>query len=117
MRAKMQSKSGTLSEQRPDMCKQRMEKIQQLLADALQQPDPLQANLGVAVSDLMSMGFWLKQAIDELLASEADPLQHFQKVSAPLEAYLKITRQWDRLVQLDRRLTDGRRNDAEPESR
>jgi hypothetical protein len=70
---------------------------------------PLRANLGGEAGNLMRMGLRLEQAIDKSLARSTDVLQQAKGISAAMEIYLKITRQWDRLLQLDNRIADGER--------
>ena len=65
------------------------------------------ADLGAETGNLTSMGLHLRQAIGESLAGSPDVLKQVEKISPALGAHLKITRQWDRLVQLDRRLSEG----------
>ena len=47
----------------------------------------------------------LKDAIDQALQDDLDFRSAFQEVSPLLEMYLKFQRQFDRFVQLDRRLS------------
>lgn len=85
----------------------RMRKIQQYQVESLSNADPLRANLGAEAGNLMRMGLRIEQAIDTSLAKSTDVLQQAKGLSAAMETYLKITRQWDRLVHLDTRLADG----------
>jgi len=87
----------------------RMQKIQEYLVQSLSNADPLRANLGAGASSLMRMGLRLEQAIDTSLAKSTDVLQQAKGLSAAMETYLKITRQWDRLLQLDSRIAEDER--------
>ena len=86
----------------------RLARIQQYLLASLEQVDPLEANLGAAASDLMSLGFKLKQAIEESLADTPNSLERFQRLRPAIDDYLKLSRQIDRYAQLDRRLLAAR---------
>lgn len=95
-----------------DVSKLRLAKIREYLIESLQQADALQANLGATSSDLMLMGFRLKEAIEEALAKSTDSLGRFERLMPAIEGYLKVTRQIDRFAQLDRRLTEARLDGA-----
>ncbi|NQU21149.1 MAG: hypothetical protein HQ567_07685 [Candidatus Nealsonbacteria bacterium] len=97
----------------PDVSKLRLEKIREYLVESLEQGDALQANLGATSSDLMLMGFRLKEAIEKAMADSSAPLARFEQLMPAIEGYLKVTRQIDRLAQLDRRLTDARSADGD----
>ena len=101
----------------PDVSKLRLEKIHEYLVELLQQADALQANLGATSSDLMLMGFRLKEAIEQAMADSSAPLGRFEQLMPAIEGYLKVTRQIDRLAQLDRRLTDARAGGGRPKPR
>ena len=81
----------------------RLEKIQEYLRHSLGKVDPLEANLGAVSADLMQMALRLKEAIEADLG--ARQLDHFEKLMPAIDAYLRVTRQIDRLASLDRRLT------------
>jgi hypothetical protein len=85
--------------------KKRALRIRDYLRDALDHPDPLQAILRASSSDLTEMAGQLKDAIDQALQDDPDFRSAFQEVSPLLEMYLKFQRQFDRFVQLDRRLS------------
>lgn len=101
----------------PDVSKLRLEKIHAYLVESLEQADTLQANLGATTSDLMLMGFRLKEAIEKAMADAATPLAQFEQLMPAIEGYLKVTRQIDRLAQLDRRVTDARSAGNRPKPR
>lgn len=98
----------------PDVSKMRLKKIREYLVESLEQADALQANLGATSSDLMLMGFRLKEAIEEAMGDSSNPLGRFERLMPAIEGYLKVTRQIDRLAQLDRRLTDTRADRQKP---
>ncbi len=101
----------------PDLSKLRLEKIREYLVDSLQQTDTLQANLGATSSDLMLMGYRLKEAIEIAFADASNPIGRFEQLMPAVEGYLKVTRQIDRLAQLDLRLTDARAAGNRPKPR
>ena len=59
----------------------------------------------------MSMALRLQPAVENLLNSSNDVVSDLEKVRPSLETYLKITRQWDRLVQVDQRICAGENNE------
>lgn len=92
----------------PGIASKRLARIHEYLVDALEQVDALQANLGAASSDLMLLGFRMKDAIETALRDASNPLGQFNELMPAIESYLKVVRQIDRLAQLDRRLTETR---------
>jgi hypothetical protein len=91
----------------------RLERIEDLLREALGRPDPLDANLGALTSDLLAIAYRQKQAMDARAAAGAGPKSP-RAQAADLDAYLKTVRQLDRLVQLQRQR--GRAAGAAPEA-
>lgn len=87
----------------------RLERIREYQAQSLTNADPLHANIGAASGSLMQMGFRLEQAIEASLAESTDVLQQTKRLSDAMDTYLRITRQWDRLVQLNKRMAEGER--------
>lgn len=102
MSEKLRPTKENQNEPSPNVEDLRRKRIQDHRAKSLEEEDALQANLGAAASDLMMLGVHLHEAIDESLHKAADPLKEMKNLERPLDAYLKITRQWDRLVQLYR---------------
>ena len=98
------------SPKQEDLIELRMQRIQEYQIASLSNTDPLRANLGAEAGNLMRMGLRLEEAIETSLAKSTDVLQEAKGVSAAMETYLKITRQWDRLLQLDNRIADGERH-------
>jgi len=81
---------------------QRLRAIAALLEQSLAQADPWQRNLGAAASDLAGIAFRLKSVIDSTLSETGPALARFEAVLPAIETYLKLTRQIDRLAQLQR---------------
>ena len=94
------------SAQAAEISELRLAKIRQYQNDSLQQPDALQANLGAVSSDLMLLAYRLHETINRSLAGSSNRLERFAKLSRAIETYLKITRQIDRLANLDRLLSE-----------
>ena len=94
--------------------KKRALRIRDYLRDALDHPDPLQALVRASSSDLAETAGQLKDAIDQALREDPDFRSVFEEVSPLLEMYLKFQRQFDRFVQLDRRLSTPRPSAASP---
>jgi hypothetical protein len=95
----------------------RLARIQEYLVESLQQLDALEANLGAAAADLMSLGCQLKVAIEESLAETPHALERFQRLQPAISEYLKVARQIDRYAQLDQRLRERRTGGQAPPSR
>jgi hypothetical protein len=91
----------------PDTVELRLARIREYLTESLQQPDALRANLGAASSDLMLLGFRLKEAIEEGLGDPTNALGRIERLMPAIEGYLKVTRQMDRFAHLDRLLRDN----------
>jgi hypothetical protein len=79
----------------------RLQRIRDLLAEALEYPDPLAANLGVIGSDLAFLVWCVKDAITRSLAGSASELP-----VGEIDLLLRITRQLDRLAQVQRHLRE-----------
>jgi hypothetical protein len=79
----------------------RLRRIEDLLREALARPDPLDASIGAVCADLLAFAYRLKQAMDAKAAAGQTP-KGPRAANAELEAYLKVLRQLDRLVQLQR---------------
>ena len=92
------------------VAKKRQRRLNELLLKSLDDPDPLQANIGAASSDLMAMALRLKRLIDKDLSDDPNQSGRLKKILPALEIYLKVNRQVDRYVQLDRRLRPGQKD-------
>lgn len=82
----------------------RLERIAEYRREALDQPDALRANLGVINADLMKIVGQLLRATDRALLGSARPEEDFRRLLPTIEVCLRLTRQVDRLAQLDGRL-------------
>jgi hypothetical protein len=92
-----------------ELVNRRMRKIQEYQVESLANVDPLRANLGAEAGNLMRMGLRLEQVIDKALSKSTDAPRELKRLAAVMDTYLKVTRQWDRLVQLDTRLANGQK--------
>ena len=117
MSTDIQPKMEESSRKEEDLVDLRMQKIREYQIQSLSNADPLCANLGAEAGNLMRMGLRLGQAIDTCLAKSTDVPQQAKELSAIMETYLKVTRQWDRLVQLEDRITEGERSGGRRRSR
>ena len=86
----------------------RLQRIMDYLREALARDSALEANLGAVNSDLLMMGYRLKQAIDEAMAATPAALEQFQRLMPAIDSYLRLTKQIDRLAQLSLRLASPR---------
>lgn len=90
-----------------DEVDRRLQRIRDYLDEALAKDNALAANLGAAASDLMLLGYQLKQAIDAALAEAPVALDRFEQLLPAIDYYLRINKQVDRMTQLDLRLASG----------
>ena len=88
--------SPTLSE--------RMALVRAYQQQAMARPDPLAANLGTIAGDLMSFAHALSSLVQPQLAQGAVSEETRRRFVANMELYLKVVRQSDRLVQIERQL-------------
>ena len=84
----------------------RGERLREYLESCLDDPDPLQANIGAAASEMSDVASRLKQLLDEVLSEPTDALHRLDKYSSVFDMYLRCTRQAERYMQLDKRLAD-----------
>ncbi len=80
----------------------RLKRIDDCLANALRQQDPLQANLGTAGSDLMRISHRLQQVIERGLSKD-DRTEYLDKLTPTIDLQLRVLRQIDRLARLQQR--------------
>lgn len=84
----------------------RLKRIQDYLNDAISKVNTREALIGATNSDLMLIGYRLKQAIEEALSTEPNSLGQFQELMPAVQMYLKITTQVGRLTQLEHWLSN-----------
>jgi hypothetical protein len=86
----------------------RLRRIRDYLKEALVRENALEANLAVVNSDLMWMGYALKQAIEAAMAAAPAGLDHFERLAPAIDSYLRVARQVDRFATLGLRVEGGR---------
>jgi hypothetical protein len=86
------------SETSPD--KLRVARIDELFRDALDNPDPRNADLIAGACAYMKFSAQLQKFISEDLVNSCSSLADMKKLAGPIELDLKMTRQYDRLVAL-----------------
>ena len=80
----------------------RLERLQDLLAEALEEPDALRANLRAATADLLAIGYRLAAGIKAgMELARRDPKAH-KDVMPAIGSMALVHRQATRYVQLDR---------------
>lgn len=98
---KTTSDSGPASERTPTWS-ERMALVRAYQQQALARPDPLAANLGTIAGDVMSFAHALAHLTQTQLAQGTVSEEARRQFVANMELYLKVVRQSDRLVQLER---------------
>lgn len=88
----------------------RVERIEQLIEDAVNLADPVQACMGAASGDLMLMQYRLCQAIDEKLQQLADSEAALFEVLPAVNTVTKLSQQVERYQQLGLKLKAGSRD-------
>lgn len=86
----------------------RVERIEQLVDDSLQEPDALQATVGAASGDLLLMQYRLRQALDDSLQGTPDSLTAIAEALPALNTYLKLSQQVGQYVQLSLKIKSAK---------
>jgi len=97
-----------------DIDQLRAEKLNDIQLDALQVRNPLQGALRGAAGDLLFLSHKMKQALVEML-EESGGVSPFDKATPTIELFLKVARQADRFAQLDQRMVETQREQADNE--
>ncbi len=79
----------------------RIERLQDLLADALKESDPLRASLRAAAADLLEIGYRLGVGIKAAMGSESTDLETCAAVMPAISSMALVHRQATRYIQLD----------------
>ncbi|MCA9125153.1 MAG: hypothetical protein KDB11_33490 [Planctomycetales bacterium] len=118
VKKKVRSKDGELSTPQQDDSRpaisageqnlQRLQRLQDLMQDAITEPNPLQSNLRATAGDVLALAYRLQQAISTGVEHAAADVAQFEKLVPSIELYLKLTRQADRFAQIDFRLFESR---------
>ena len=84
---------------------ERMALVRAYQLQAMARPDPLAANLGMIAGDVMSFAHALASQAQTQLAQATISDETRRRFAANMELYLKLVRQSDRLMQLERQLS------------
>jgi hypothetical protein len=79
----------------------RRRRLRELLVESLGSPDALAASSGVARADLLSIATRVMELIERGNAGRPDSGDEFERLLRSAQLYLRITRQAERLTQLD----------------
>jgi hypothetical protein len=82
----------------------RQAQIWALQTEALRRPDPLRANLGAMLGDLMLLALRIRATFDEDLSAVLNTPEQYRELQQKGDYYLKVTREVSRLVQADQQI-------------
>lgn len=99
-----------------DIDELRAEKLNEIQLDALKVRNPLQSALKGAAGDLLFLAHKMKQAIVTAL-NEPEGASQFDKVTPTIELFLKVSRQADRFAQIDQRMVETQKTQADNDPR
>jgi hypothetical protein len=85
----------------------RIQRLQDLYVQALEEPDPLRANLRAAMADLLEIGYRLGSGIKVAMGSESTGLELYKDVMPAIGSMALVHRQATRYIQLDRDQASG----------
>ena len=92
----------------PDSQAARHGRVLDYLAESLEKPDALRANLGSLNSGLMHVALNLDTTIVQALESGPRTIERLQKILPAIETHLRVTRQVDRFAQIEIRAAEIR---------
>jgi len=87
---------------RPKASDRRIQRLQDLRKEALDEPNPLRANLRAATADLLEIGYRLSAGIRAVMGSGSAGLEAYEEVLPAIGSMALVHRQATRYVQLDR---------------
>ena len=94
---------GAVAEQTLNTADHRIERLQDLYVAAVEDPDPLRANVRAATADLLEINYRLGTAIKAAMGSGATGLEAYKETVTPAIGTMGLLhRQATRYVQLDR---------------
>ena len=102
---------SVLAAKRPKKGDRRIERFRDLLEDALEEPDPLRANLRAAIADLLEIGYRLGAGIKATMGSEPKSLARYEELAPAISSMALVHRQATRYVQLDQERASGEKLD------
>jgi hypothetical protein len=98
------SKSNPAEDSQEDMkspeADRRSERIAEYMCQEMESVDPLIANVGAINGDLMHIAHGLKRALDQSLGELAHRPEALGDMLLPLNLYLRVSKQVDRMTQL-----------------
>jgi hypothetical protein len=100
-----------LTAKRPKDDDRRIARLRDLLEDALDEPDPLRANLRAAIADLLEIGYRLGAGIKATMGSEPKSLARHEELVPVISSMALVHRQATRYVQLDQERAEGEKSD------
>lgn len=101
--------AGVFDEQALQLRAARLRRAADFQVEALANRDCLAANLGGIAGSLMGVCVCLDSALTAAMAAESPLLGRMEKLAPDIEILLRITRQLDRLAQLDLQLNPRQR--------
>jgi hypothetical protein len=87
---------------RPKAADLRIQRLDDLLAEAMGESDPLRASLRAAAADLLEIGYRLGTGIKATMGSASMGLEAYEAVMPAINSMALVHRQATRYVQLDR---------------
>lgn len=88
-------------ETQEELAELRRRRLRELLVESLSEPDALAASFGVARADLLSIAGRVVESIERGDPGRPDSGDEFEQLLRSAQLYLRITRQAERLTQLD----------------
>ena len=92
----------TAARKTPNAADRRIQRLEDLLAEALKESDPLRASLRAAAADLLEIGYRLGAGVKAAMRPELSSLESYEAVLPAINSMALIHRQATRYVQLDR---------------
>ena len=97
-----QARDAAAAARMPTTADRRLQRLQDLREEALDEPNPVRANLRAATADLLEIGYRLGAAIRTTLDRESAGLETYEEVTPAIGSMSLVHRQATRYVQLDR---------------
>ena len=102
-----QTQEACAAAKRPPAADRRMQRLEDLREEALEEPDPLRANLRAATADLLEIGYRLGVGIRAAMGSPSTGWEAYEEVTPAIGSMALVHRQATRYVQLDRQWASG----------
>ena len=85
----------------------RHQRMADLMRQSLHTQDPLRANLGASVAELIDLASRLKETINALYEANPDTVEALLQAEPAFDKYFKCLRQADRFAHLESQLRQG----------